>query len=134
MIRLVLKLILLAAFAGGGYYGYQQFAIQRRFVQKENRATQLFNNEKFTQAAESYEQLLPNLKGDHRQRVEKKLAKCCLALSRNPSLPVNEQAEHAAKALQLDPEADIGKTMKRYIRTILEPENRDESGQGKGSR
>lgn len=124
MIRLIVKLILLTALAGGGYYGYQQLVTQQRLAQQENRATQLFNNEKFTQAAESYEQLLQKLNDDDRQRVEKKLAKCYLALSRNPSLTAKEQAEHAAKALQLDPDADIGKTMKRYIQTILEPENR----------
>ncbi|MFW5893925.1 MAG: hypothetical protein ACOCUY_02195 [Verrucomicrobiota bacterium] len=125
MIKLIIKLILLATLAGGGYYGYQQLVAQRQLVQRENEATQLFNDEQFSQAAETFEKLRQNLNGENRERVEKKLAQCYLALSKNPSLDINAQAEYAAKALKLDPQADIGKTMKRYIQTVLEPENQN---------
>lgn len=114
-----LKIIVLMAVVAGAYYAYDQVQQQRGRIEVENAATQKFNDGEYVEAAEAYERLLEQIEGEDRERVKNKLVACYITLSRNPELSLEEQAEYAHKALKHDPDAEVNKTMKRYIREIL---------------
>ena len=110
---LIVKIFIVVALIGGGIYFYNK----RELIKRENAATELINNEKYKVAAEKLETILDSRIIKHvPERVYTKLGLAYGELSRKYSLPIKKQIQYARKALEYDPDAPVGKILRKYLK------------------
>ncbi|MFP4053376.1 MAG: hypothetical protein ACLFV7_05880 [Phycisphaerae bacterium] len=103
-ITLVKIVVLGLALVGLGVFAHHQFS-RRGQVDEYNRIVDLYNAQKYEQAAEGFAELLPRTEGEMRRQVRQDLLKTYLVLGDDPSRPTRESARWYRKAYRMDPNA-----------------------------
>jgi hypothetical protein len=113
-ITLVKIVVLGLAIAGLGVFGHQQFS-RRGQVQEYNRIVDLYNQQKYEQAAREFADLLPRTEGEMRRQVREDLLKTYLVLGDDPVRPTRQSARWYRKAYEMEPGA-LGESQLRTMR------------------